>query len=322
MKKILLTNQYKGEALALVRSQIPDGFAIEFLTEQTQAALETQIADADYLLAGGRLKVTKAVLAKAGKLRMIQRSGVGLDSLDLDAIRTHEIPLYVNQGVNAQSVAEHTLLLMLACLRRLTEIDRNTRNGVWKKQEQGVRTAELRGRTVGIIGMGSIARRLVSLLRPFEVQILYYSAHRAPQVYEQENQLCFVSQEELLARSDIVTLHCPLTEQTRGLICRESLQQMRDGSILINTARGGVVVTEDLAEALRSGKLAYAGLDVHEAEPLPDGYILKELDNVILTPHIGGVTSDSLRAMMHDAFRNIALFEQGRRVEIEPFRYL
>ena len=124
-----MTNTYVGRPLEIVREELPAGFAIAFLSEQTQEALRREVSDADYILAGGRLPITREVLEQAGKLKMIQRSGVGLDALDLDAIREKGLPLYVNQGVNAESVAEHALLLILASLRRLPEIDRNTKNG-------------------------------------------------------------------------------------------------------------------------------------------------------------------------------------------------
>lgn len=322
VKTILLTNQYSGTPLQIVQSEVPAGFELRFLSEQTQDALCREAQLADYILAGGRLKITREVLESAEKLRMIQRSGVGLDALDLDALREKGIPLYVNRGVNAQSVAEHTLLLMLACLRRLPEIDRNTKNGIWKKQEQGVRTAELRGKTIGIIGMGSIAKTLVDLLKPFHTQILYYNRTRQSPDYEAENNMRFVSMDELLRHADIVTVHCALTPETRNLINADSLREMKDGAILVNTARGQIVDPDALAGALRSGRLAYAALDVHTAEPIPADYPLKGIDNVILTPHIAGVTADSFRAMMRDAFRNIACFEKGDMRSIEPSRYL
>ncbi|MBO4869794.1 MAG: 2-hydroxyacid dehydrogenase [Clostridia bacterium] len=322
MKKILLTNKYSGAPEKIVKSEVPAGFEIIFLSEQTQKALLDEAADADYILAGGRLKITGEVLERAGKLRMIQRSGVGLDALDLDAIRQRGIPLYVNQGVNAESVAEHALLLILACLRRLPTICADTKNGIWKKQEQGVKTSELRGKTVGIIGMGNAARTLVGLLRPFHVNILYSDLFRAPAEFEAENGMTYTDTDKLLSDSDIVSIHCALTEETRGLINAESIRRMKNGAILVNTARGEIVEPEALAEGLESGLLSYAALDVHAKEPIPEDYPLKDIDNVILTPHIAGVTADSFRAMMHDAFRNIECFENGELDVIAPYKYL
>lgn len=322
MKTILLTNKYSGTPLDIANGEAPDGFIIRFLPEQTQEALLDAVAGADYILAGGRLKISREVLEKADRLRMIQRSGVGLDALDLDAIKEKGIPLYVNQGVNAESVAEHTLLFMLACLRKLPLINSNTKNGIWKKQEQGVQTAELKGKTVGIVGMGNIAKTLIGLLKPFQVKILYYNRSQMPTEYEMENNMSFVSMDELLKNSDIVTIHCALTPETRNLINYETLGMMRDGAILVNTARGEIVDPVSVAEALRNGKLPFAAFDVHAQEPIQDDYPLKDIENVILTPHVAGVTADSFRTMMHDAFRNIECFDNGELEVIAPYRYL
>jgi len=322
MKTILLTNKYTGAPLKLVTEEVPNGFEIRFLTQQTQEALVNEAGRADYILAGGRLKITEDVLENAERLRMIQRSGVGLDALDLDAIKKKGIPLYVNQGVNAESVAEHTLLLMLASLRRLTLIDKNTKSGIWNKQEQGVRTAELRGKTIGVIGMGNVAQTLVKLLKPFGVTVLYNNLFRMPDEFERENNMRFVAMDELLGDSDIITIHCALTDETRNLINAGSIGKMKDGAILINTARGEIIDPDAAANALRTGKLSFAGLDVHYKEPFPEDYPLKNAENVILTPHIAGVTADSFRAMMHDAFRNIECFDRGDLEAIAPFRYL
>ena len=321
MKTILLLNQYSGYSLKIIREELPEGFTLRFLPEQSREALKEHIAEADYVLAGGRLRITGGILDNAKKIVMIQRSGSGLDSIDLDAVREKGIPLYVNPGVNAESVAEHTLLLILACLRRLPQIANDTKHGIWKKHEQGVQTSELEGKTVGIVGMGHTARRLVELLKPFHVRIVYSSRSQADPDFERDNGMRFVGMDELLGISDVLTLHCPLEESTRELIREESIKKMKPGIILINTSRGGLISTRALAEALREGRIAYAALDVHETEPIPEEYLLKEFDNVILTPHIAGVTVDSFKRMMHDAFRNIRCFEEGRTEEIEPFRY-
>ena len=322
MKKVLLTNYYTGKPYSIIREILPDGFELCLVQDQSEISLLEHVEDADYILAGGRRRITRDLLDRAQKLKMIQRSGVGLDALDLEAIKEKKIPLYVNQGVNAQSVAEHTLMLMLACLRKLTVINDNTKKGVWKKQEQGIQTFELRGKTVGVIGMGNIAIALVGLLKPFGVRILYHNLVSSPVAFETENNMTFVDMDKLLAESDIVTVHCALTEQTHHMINADAFGKMKNDAILINTARGQMVDVNALAEALSSGKLAYAGIDAHEQEPIPEDYPLKTIENVILTPHIAGVTGDSFRAMMRGAFRNIKCFEQGRLEEIEPYRYL
>ena len=322
MKKILLTNRYAGLPLEIVKGVVPQDFCIEMLAEPTAECLANSVAEADYILAGGRVRIDEAVLVNAKNLKMIQRSGVGLDSLDLEALRRHGIPLYVNQGINSQSVAEHALLLILASLRRLPIIHRNTVAGIWKKQEQGVQTSELHGKTVGLVGIGNIARKLVGMLRGFGVRIIYYDPFRLDGTMEQELTVNYRELDELLAEADIVSLHCPLTDANKGMINAETIAKMKHGAILVNTARGGLVDAKALHAALADGSLAFAGIDVHESEPIPADYPLKALPNVILTPHIAGVTSDSFRNMMAEAMRNIALFDQGKMSEIEHCKYV
>ena len=321
MKTILLTNHYPGGPYEIVNKEVPEGFQLIMLEENTQECIEAKVCNADYILASGRVKITREVLDKATNLKMIQRTGVGLDSIDLDAIKQFNVPLYVNQGVNAQSVAEHTLLLMLACLRKLPQIHNNLTKGVWKKQEQGVKTYELSGKTVGLIGMGNIARTVVGLLKGFGVTILYYDVIRLPKETEKRLDISYRTLNEILAEVDILSLHCPLTELTKNIIDVKALSKMKDESIIINTARGKLIDMQALEDALKCGKIAFAGLDVYDEEPVKEGMSILKLDNVVLTPHIGGITKDSFQQMMHDAMRNIEKFENGKLDEIEQYLY-
>ena len=317
MENILITNRYSEKPFEILQSLIPTGFQLIQLEEVTQEDLIKKCSMTDYILASGRLRVDKAVLEAAAKLKMIQRTGVGLDALDLPEIWKRNISVYVNRGVNADSVAEHALMLMLACLRRLPIVVNEVKSGIWKKQLQGIKTKTLKGKTVGIIGMGSIGRRLAELLGPFGVTILYYD----PQIREVEASLNaeYVDKLELFERADIISLNCALNGYTKEMICAETLSKMRDGVILVNTARGGLIRESDLVGALASGKVAFAALDVFAQEP-PLNMELLALKNVITTPHIAGVTYDSFYQMMHDAVRNIVLFHEKRFQEIEPYR--
>ena len=318
MKNILITNRYAGEPLEIVYELCPARFRLLFPSGEHGGCLDEQIKDADYLLVSGRLSITGDILSKAGRLKMIQRTGVGLEMLDMESIRQKGIPLYVNRGINAESVAEHTLLLILACLRRLINLDKNTKARIRSKQEQGVRTFELHGKTVGIFGMGQTARALVKLLKPFNTRILYYD----PFQRSTDEGLQFCKFEELLTESDILTIHCPLTQETQGMINRHAIQKMKDGVVLINTARGKIINTKDLISALEAGKISYAALDVYEEEPPKDVLCFSGLDNIILTPHIAGVTNDSFRQMISRSFYNIACFDEGKPEEIEQYRMI
>lgn len=320
MPTILLTNHYEDRPLEIIKNAVPGYFELQILDSVNQQELEDKVADVDYLLVSGRLKISSKVLENGKKLKMIQRTGVGLDSLDLDTIKEKNIPLYVNKGINANSVAEHTLLLMLAALRNLIQIDKNTKNGIWKKQIQGVHTYELNGKTVGLIGMGAIGRRVAEILKGFHVNIMYYDVYRASTEVEQNLGMKYCELDELMAKSDIISLHCPLTKDTEYIINVPNINKMKDGVILINTARGRLIKEEALVEALKNGKLLYAGIDVYEKEPAVNSTLF-ELENVITTPHIGGVTYNSFSEMMNGAMRNIDAFENGELDKIEQYRY-
>lgn len=321
MKTIVLTNKYPEGPLSIVKSVLPEDFELLMLESNSQESLEAVIDKADYLLASGRVKINADALLKAKKLRMIQRTGVGLDSLDLGYLKESNIPLYVNQGVNAESVAEHSLLLILSCLRQLTLVHQNTKNGIWKKQEQGVKTFELSGKTVCLFGMGNIARTLVKLLKPFNVNIFYYDKFRQSEEKENELGITYCEPDELFKKADVLSLHCPLTDETRNLVNKNSISLMKTGAVIVNTARGPLINTNDLVEALNSGKLSFAGLDVHESEPLTIESPITKLDNVILTSHIAGVTNDSFKQMMFEAMRNIKLFDENQLDQIEAYKY-
>lgn len=322
MPVIQITNVYKGDVLRIVQNCTPEGFSVRTLQEISEDELISRVADADYILASGRVKISRAVLEKAKNLKMIQRTGVGLDSLDLDAIKEAGIPLYVNKGVNSQSVAEHTILLMLACLRRLTLIDHNSKNGIWNSKEQAIDTRELSGKTVGIIGMGNIGQRVAEILRAFHAKVLYFSIPRESRETEDSLNIEYVPMDQLLSQSDIITLHCPMTPDTKGVINEQTISLMKDGVTIVNTARGGLIDEKALYEAIESGKVGFAGLDVHAGEPYnpEDKLILSR--RVIATPHIGGVTYDAFEKMISDAMRNIVLFEKGELEAIQPFRMI
>ena len=294
---------------------------VKTLDEATHEQLVMEAADADYLLVSGRLSIDKVVLEAAPRLKMIQRTGVGTEMLDLDEIKKRGIPVYVNAGVNARSVAEHTLTLMLACLKRLPQINADTHNGVWKKQLQGVTTHELYGKTVALVGMGNIGRTIAAMLQPFGVKIIYTDVFRQSEEVEERLNLAYSeSFEEMLPEADILSFHCPLTPENIGMLNKDTMGLMKDGTIVVNTARGKLINPDDLYQALQNGHIKAAGLDTHYEEPIKEGYKLTELDNVILTPHIGGLSYEAFQSMMLGAMENIKAFEEGRLDEIATKR--
>ena len=321
MSLILHTARYTDIPLKILQAVCPQGFIVKTLDEATRERLIKEVANADYFLVSGRLSIDKAVLDAAPRLKMIQRTGVGTEMLDLEEIRKHNIPVYVNAGVNARSVAEHTLTLMLAALKRLPQINVQTHSGVWKKQQQGVTTHELYGKIVGLVGMGNIGRFVAAMLQPFGAKVIYTDVFRQKDEVEADLKLTYCeSFEAMLPQCDILSFHCPLTKDNAEMLNKRTLVMMKDNAIVVNTARGKLINPDDLYVALKSGHVKAAALDTHYEEPVKENYKLAELDNVILTPHIGGLSYEAFANMMHEAMANIKAFEEGRLDEIENKR--
>ena len=323
MPKILHTARYTGLPLEILQSACPEGFTVKTLDEAAHEQLVKEAVDADYFLVSGRLPIDKAVLDNAPHLKMIQRTGVGTEMLDTEEIKKRGIPVYVNAGVNARSVAEHTMTLLLACLKRLPQVNKQTHEGVWKKQQTGVTTRELYGKTVGLVGMGHIGRLVASMLQPFGAKVIYTDVIRQTDEVEKNLSLTYCSSfQELLPQVDILSFHCPLTKENTDMLNQKTLALMKQGAMVVNTARGKLINPGDLYDALKSGQVRAAALDTHYEEPLKEGYKLAELENVILTPHIGGLSYEAFESMMAGAMENIVAFEQGKLSEIEGKRLL
>ncbi|MBQ9155474.1 MAG: hydroxyacid dehydrogenase [Eubacterium sp.] len=321
-RTILLTNQYQGTPFKILEEAVGDDFYLLMLPRVDKEALLEAIGQADYLLVSGRLKVDRDLVLAAKKLRMVQRTGVGLDNIDLDALKNCGIPLYVNRGVNAISVAEHTVMLMLSALKKSYMVNRQMRDGIWKKQETGLKTHEIFGRTIGLIGMGHIGKLTAQRLSAFGVKIIYYDRIRLSPEEERSLGVSYLDQEALLRQADILSLHCGLNKDNEYLINRKSIALMKDGAVLVNTARGRLVCEDDLADALASGKISACGIDTFEEEPPKSISRLAAFDQALLSPHIGGVSYEAFSRMMEKAVYNISMYDQGRLEEIEGNRII
>ena len=323
MPKILHTAHYIGTPWDILKSVVPEGFTVETLEELSYECLLRQAINADYLLVSGRLPIDEGVLSATKHLKMIQRTGVGTEMFDMEAIKRHNIPVYVNAGVNARSVAEHTLTLMLCCLKNIPQIDKQVKSGIWKKQQTGVICNELYGKTVGLVGMGAIGRQVASYLKAFGAHVLYTDLYRISEKQEKALDMIYIpSFEDLLPQVDILSFHCPLTLENKEMLNANTIGMMKQKSIIINTARGKLINPDALYDAIISGHIKAAGIDTHYEEPIKEGYKLAELDNVILTPHIGGLSYEAFHQMMHDAMVNIKAFEEGKTELIKNKRLL
>jgi phosphoglycerate dehydrogenase-like enzyme len=231
--------------------------------------------------------VNAALIQAAPALRLIQKMGSGLDTIDLVAAKSHGVAVCNLPGSNAQAVSEMTLGLMLAVLRKTAQFDRETRSGKgweWPADRQST-LGEISDKTVGLIGYGATASRLAPVLVAMGAQVLYTARKEVSAASGR-----YVALDQLLARSHIVSLHLPLTDETRGMIGRAQMARMRKGAFLINTSRGGLVDQEALVDALRSGHLSGAGLDTFAKEPVDIDNPLLALENVVVTPHVAWLT--------------------------------
>ena len=299
---VAVLDQYEDDLFGLIQAALPSGWAaVQARSYDEDAQLEA-VQGADVVFAGWA-PVTRRVIQGAERLRFVQKMGVGVDRVDLDACRERGVLVARLAGVNAVPVAEHTVLFMLAALRQLPTSDRRMRKPEWFKEEARAFQRELRGRTVGLIGLGYVGRAVALRLRGFEVEVLYHDIREFPRELESELGVTRAPLDELIARSDIVSLHVPLTADTRHLLDARRLKQMKPGAVLVNCARGGIVDEAALVQALREGRLAAAALDVFPDEPRVNPELLG-IENLILTPHVAGATAENFAFVVRRAVDN------------------
>jgi len=277
------------------------------LAPEPETLLE-RIRDADAVVnIRASSRFTRWVLERCPRLKHIAVFGVGVDNLDLEACRDLGIAVSNTPGYSAESVAETALALALAVARRIPQNDRAVREGRWAREP----VVQLAGKTLGVVGAGPIGQRMMALGRCLGMRVLAWTFHPSP---ERARALGveFVPLERLLEESDVVSLHLPLTPQSRGLIGWDQLARMKPTAILVNTARGAIVDEDALVSALREGRLYGAGLDVFAVEPLPPDHPLTRLENVVLSPHTGALSPEAGRKGVMMAVENLALWLQGR----------
>jgi phosphoglycerate dehydrogenase-like enzyme len=267
-----------------------------------------ELAQADALVVGLE-PVDEAVLAAAPRLRLVQRLGVGYSNIDVEAADRRKIPVCNMPDFNAATVAEHTIMMMLALLRRLFDSTLLMKAGRWPIETvAGAGIYDLRGKRVGIVGFGAIGQAVAARLQPFEVDAVYHDIRAA------DGPARRVALDELVRTSDIVTLHVLLTLETRGLIGAAELGAMKRTAIIVNTARAAVVDEVALADALREGSVAGAGLDVFGREPVDPSDPLLRLPNVLLTPHTAGQTREAMEKMVAAMLENLGRVERGEEL--------
>jgi D-3-phosphoglycerate dehydrogenase len=286
MPRVLIADDLSPAAAAIFRER---GIEADVRTGLDKAGLLAVVADYDGLAVRSATKVTADVMAAGRRLKVVGRAGIGVDNIDLEAATQHGIVVMNTPFGNSTTTAEHTIAMMLALARQLPAADRSTRAGKWEKSRfLGV---ELAGKTLGLIGCGNVGSIVADRAQGLKMKVVAYDPYlsdaRALDLGVDKVELA-----DLLARSNFITLHTPLTEQTRNLLDREALLRTRTGVRIVNCARGGLVDEEALAELIRAGHIAGAALDVFAVEPARQSPLF-ELDQVVVTPHLGAATNEA-----------------------------
>jgi len=309
--RILFSPSQPPAILDIARSLTPPGFEL-VMADVGTPAFYAAAAEAEYYLGLAR-QMGGEFFRAAPKLRLVQLLSAGYDRVDVEAARKAGVPVANNGGANAIAVAEHTLMLMLAVLKRLVPFHNDVVAGKWRVGNFAeTRVFELAGKTLGIVGLGNIGKKVARRAVAFDMDVQYYDIARLTEDAEDALGVRFVLFAELLRTSDVVSLHVPLDPTTRAMMSAQEFAMMKPSAILVNTCRGGVVDEAALRRALTEGQIAAAGLDVMVEEPPPPNHPLFALPNVTLTPHSAGPTWENWTARFRNGFDNIQRVAAGR----------
>jgi phosphoglycerate dehydrogenase-like enzyme len=291
-------------------------FDVSFTASKDLAELRPLVQDATVFLSSwGR--IDRELMEAAPKLRVIQKLGVGVDKFDLPAAGELGVTVFKAAGINAEAVAELALMLTFAVGRNLFKAVKLSREGKFEKEALRAESTQIFGRTVGLYGLGHIGRAVAKRFQSFGANVIYYDLYRTSPENEQALGVRYVTFDELLAESDVISLHAPSTPETNGTFDAAAFAAMRPNSILINTARGELVDDDALARAIITGELRGAGLDVIANEPLSPASPLFGLDQVVITPHIGGAVGDNFPRVIERAYENVTAALAGEPLRAE-----
>ena len=309
--KILFAPKQSDAVLEIARSLTPAGFEL-LIADIGTAEFYAAAAQAEYYLGLAR-QMGGEFFRSAPNMKLVQLLSAGYDRVDIEAARKAKVPVSNNGGANAIAVAEHTIMLILAVLKRVVRFHNDVVAGKWRVGGfDDQRVYELSRKTLGIVGLGNIGKKVARRAAAFDMVVQYYDIARLTEAEEDALGVRFVLLPELLRTSDVVSLHVPLDDSTRHLLGAREFAQMKPGAILINTCRGPVVDEAALHAALKSGQVAGAGLDVLVEEPPATNHALFSLPNVTLTPHSAGPTWENWTARFRNGFDNIQRVAAGR----------
>jgi phosphoglycerate dehydrogenase-like enzyme len=303
--KIVMSPKMPDPILDMARAMLPAGYDLE-VVDQSDPKFPTAMLDADFFLGFARGGMGPEFYRASPRLKLIQLISAGYDRIDLEAARAAKVPVANNNGANSVAVSEHTLMLILAVAKKLVWQHNNVVAGKWRIGDFAqTRLYEVAGKTLGIVGLGNIGKKVARRAQAFDMRVQYYDIVRLTEDQEDALGVRFALLDELLQTSDIVTCHVPLTERTRGMMGARQFAMMKPTALFINTCRGPVVDEDALYKALTSKQILAAGLDVMVEEPPKADHPLFKLDNVTITPHTAGPTWENWAKAFRNAFDNI-----------------
>ncbi len=314
MFNILILDKLYEPMLELIKQQTPPGCRI-IQADPPGESCAGQLAEADVIMTISA-RVDRALLEQAKKLKLVHLWGVGFEKIDVAACKEKGVPVARTTGANSVSVAEHTIMLMLAVYRKLIKADRLLHDGVWPRYELRMNSFELLRKRVGLVGFGQIGQHVAQRLKGFETETYFYDVFKpSPERQAQLGVKGFLELGELISTCDVISLHCPLTGETNKLFNAAAFKSMKSTAILINTSRGAVVDEAALFNALESGEILGAGLDVFDPEPPVADNPLMRLENVILTPHLASATRDTSAGLARVVMENVVSIIEGRTID-------
>lgn len=305
-KRILVSDKITPEGIQIL--QAGGEFEVVDDPEITTERLAEVIGGFDALVIRSRSRVTRDVLAKSGRLRVIGRAGVGVDNVDVPAATERGIIVMNTPEGNTLSTAEHTISMLVSLARNIPQADRTMKDGQWAKSK--FTGTELHGKTLGVIGLGKIGREVAVRMKAFGMNLLGYDPFVTPAAAEKLG-VQMAEVDDICRRADIITVHTPITPETKGLINTKRIEMMKPTVLLVNCARGGIIDENDLLDALQKKRIAGAALDVFSEEPLPKDHAFRKLDNVVLTPHLAASTTEAQEKVTRDVANQIVEVLRG-----------
>lgn len=308
MRTVAIVGEYSTSVVNQLKTRLSQKFRCIYIPNSQEFE---KLHEADYVILRGPKMYADVLEPLRGKLKFIQRWGTGYDGVDIKKAGELGIAVAIANGINANAVSELTIALILALYRHLIPLHNSLVQGKWERQLYIDETYEINGKTVGLIGCGNIGRLVAKKVQAFGANVAYYDKTRLSPDIEKELNIKYAEMDELVSQSDIISLHLPAAPETKGMVDEKFFAQMKPNAILINTSRGSIINENDLYKALKNRKILGAGLDSFAQEPPAANNPLFELDNIIVTPHVGGNTVDMTSAMIDRVINNIICIDNN-----------